>query len=84
MPAWSQESTTDKIHDFCGLKHAVPDWPEGIAMLVYPGMTALDLVGPQQVFGYVMGTRVRLVSKTNVPVLTDTQQAIDPKFTDIR
>jgi cyclohexyl-isocyanide hydratase len=81
MPAWSQQSTTDKTHDFYGLKHTAPDRPEEIAMLIYPGMTALDLVGPQQVFGYVMGTRVRLVSKTKVAVVTDTGLKIVPDLT---
>jgi len=31
----------------------MPERPEDIVMLIYPGMTALDLIGPQQVFGYV-------------------------------
>ncbi len=45
---------------------------EQIAMLLYPGMTALDLVGPQQVFGYTMGADVHLVWKTREVVTTDT------------
>lgn len=58
-----------------------PATPEQIVMLVYPGMTALDLVGPQQVFGYLMGARVHLVWKTKEPVVSDTGLAIVPAMT---
>lgn len=55
--------------------------PEEIAMLIYPGMTALDLIGPQQVFGYIMGCHVHLVAKTAQPVTTDTGVIIQPTKT---
>jgi cyclohexyl-isocyanide hydratase len=58
--------------DMGGLKHFMPPQPERIAMLVYPGITALDLIGPQQAFGYTMGTKVSLVWKTTDPIVTDT------------
>jgi cyclohexyl-isocyanide hydratase len=64
-----------------GLKYFVPDRPERIAMLVYPGMTALDLIGPQQVLGYLMGTQIHLVWKTKDPVLTDTGVSLLPTQT---
>jgi len=63
------------------IKYTMPDKPKEIAMLVYPGMTALDLVGPQQVFGYTMGARVHLVWKTKLPVVTDTGLSIVPTKT---
>lgn len=47
-------------------------------MLIYPGMTALDLIGPQQAFGYTMGTKVNLVWKTTDPVVSDTGVKITP------
>lgn len=50
-------------------------------MLVYPGMTALDLIGPQQVFGYTMGAKVHLVWKNREPVVTDTRVSILPTQT---
>ena len=50
-------------------------------MLIYPGMTALDLIGPQQVFGYLMGTHVHLVAKTKDLVVSDTGVAIQPSKT---
>jgi cyclohexyl-isocyanide hydratase len=55
--------------------------PENIVMLVYPGMTALDLVGPQQVFGYLMGVRVHLIAKSKDVVVTDTGIGIRPSMT---
>ena len=51
---------------------AVPDLTmrgsEVIAMLLYPGFTALDLVGPQYFFACMLGSTVHLV--TNQPDLT--------------
>lgn len=62
-------------------EHPIPSKPEQIAMFVYPGMTALDLVGPQQVFGYTMGAQVHLVWKTRDPVVSDTGISILPTKT---
>jgi len=71
----------EKSHDMGGMQHPMPEKPEEIAMLVYPGMTALDLIGPQQVFGYLMGTHVHLVAKTKDLVVSDTGVAIQPSKT---
>lgn len=49
-----------------------------IAMLVYPRMTALDLIGPQYMFSVMMGTKVHLVGKTLDPVTCDTGVTILP------
>ncbi|MGH9809160.1 MAG: DJ-1/PfpI family protein [Terriglobia bacterium] len=49
-------------------------------MLIYPGMAALDLIGPQQVFGY-LSRDVHLVAKTKNPVVTDTGVTILPSRT---
>jgi len=70
-----------KSHDMSAMQHLMPDRPEEIAMLIYPGMTALDLIGPQQVFGYVMGANVHLVAKTKDVVVSDTQVGIRPSKT---
>ncbi|WP_437958384.1 DJ-1/PfpI family protein [Sorangium sp. So ce119] len=42
-----------------------------IAMLVYPGFTALDLIGPQTAFGFLEDVQIHLVWKTLDPVTTD-------------
>jgi cyclohexyl-isocyanide hydratase len=81
MGGAAQEREARKEHDFLGLKHYLPERPEEIAMLVYPGMTALDLVGPQQVFGYMMGARIHLVWKNKTPVMSDTGISILPTMT---
>jgi len=70
-----------KSHEMGGMRHPMPDKPEEIAMLIYPGMTALDLIGPQQVFGYVMGANVHLVAKTKDIVVSDTGVGVLPSRT---
>ena len=52
-----------------------------IAMLVYPKMTALDLIGPQYMFASLMGAKVHLVGKTREPVTSDTGVTILPTAT---
>ncbi len=60
---------------------ASPSGTQHIAMLVYPRMTALDLIGPQYMFSVMMGTRVHLVGKTLAPVTSDTGVTITPTAT---
>ncbi len=69
------------VMEMGGLKHFVPNKPEQIAMLIYPGMTALDLIGPQQAFGYMMGAKVNLIWKSLDPVVTDTGVKLIPSAT---
>jgi len=64
-----------------GRQHSTPAKPAEIAMLIYPGMTALDLIGPQQVFGYLPGVNVELVAKTKDLVRSDTGISIRPSKT---
>ena len=52
-----------------------------VAMLVYPKMTALDLIGPQYMFASLMGAKVHLVAKTREPVTSDTGVTITPTAT---
>ncbi|MEM8794622.1 MAG: DJ-1/PfpI family protein, partial [Pseudomonadota bacterium] len=44
--------------------------------LLYPGFTALDLVGPHYMFGSLWGAKVRLVAKEKGPVMSDLNLAI--------
>jgi cyclohexyl-isocyanide hydratase len=55
--------------------------PDQIAMLVYPQMTALDLIAPQHMFASLMGATVHLVGKTMAPVTSDTGVTITPTAT---
>ncbi|MFO0898797.1 MAG: DJ-1/PfpI family protein [Pirellulales bacterium] len=52
-----------------------------IAMLLYPGFTALDLVGPHHVFSALEGFKVELVAKTADPVSSDLGLSIKPTAT---
>lgn len=54
---------------------------EQIAMLMYPGMTVMDLIGPQSMFGALMGAKIHLVSKTLEPVTSDAGVTIVPTAT---
>lgn len=60
-----------------------PTWvgSEQIAMVVYPGMTALDLTGPQYMLVGLMGAQVHLVAESLTPVMTDTGVIITPTKT---
>ncbi|UTY60261.1 DJ-1/PfpI family protein [Massilia sp. erpn] len=55
--------------------------PTDIVMLVYPGMTALDMVAPQLVFSNLPNARVHLVWKNLEAVACDTGFAILPTAT---
>lgn len=63
---------------------AIPDLKlygnEQIAMLLYPGFTALDLVGPHYMFASMMGAQVHLVTPGPdlAPVVSDLGLAIAP------
>ncbi len=54
---------------------------EQIAMLMYPGMTVMDLIGPQSMFSSMMGAKVMLVAKTLEPVTSDGGVTITPHAT---
>lgn len=56
---------------------------EHIAMLLYPGFAALDLVGPQYLFAAMMGAKIYLISPTDdlKPVVSGEGLAIVPSHT---
>lgn len=51
---------------------------EKIVLIAYPGMTALDLLGPQYMLSCMMGATVMIVAQTPEPVLSDTTLKIVP------
>ncbi|MBK7534878.1 MAG: DJ-1/PfpI family protein [Myxococcales bacterium] len=55
--------------------------PQVIAMLAYPKMTALDLVGPQMMLASLMNVEIHLVWKDRAPVPCDTGFSIVPTTT---
>jgi putative intracellular protease/amidase len=52
-----------------------------IAMLCYPRMTILDLIGPQYMFASLMGATVHLVAKSLDPITSDTGVTMIPTST---
>ena len=54
---------------------------EQIAMLIYDGMTLLDLAGPHCMFGSLKGARIHLVAKSLTPITTDDGMTIVPDAT---
>lgn len=54
---------------------------EQIAMLMYPGMTVMDLIGPHCMFGSMMGATIHLVAKTLDPVTSDAGVTLIPTAT---
>ena len=51
-----------------------------VAMLVYPRMVLLDLVGPQTILN-ILGSDIHLVAKTRAPVSTDVGIDVTPTMT---
>lgn len=60
-----------------------PGWVKNdkIALLIYPMMTALDIVAPQYAFAGLMGATVYMVAKTRDPIVSDTGLTILPSAT---
>lgn len=54
---------------------------EQIGMLLYPGFTALDYVGPQHMLASLMGATVHHIAKTMEPVTSDNKLAVLPTTT---
>jgi cyclohexyl-isocyanide hydratase len=79
-PSVPANKTDEPLHDMSGFP---TNWTgkEQVVMLLYPDFTALDLVGPQYMFGSLMGAKVHLVAKTMEPVMSDTKMAIMPTMT---
>lgn len=54
---------------------------EQIAMLIYPGMTVMGLIGPHCMLGVLMGAKIHLVAKSLDPVTSDPGVTIIPDAT---
>ncbi len=73
--------TTKSFAFDSGDLHAAASGAQRVAMVVYPGMTALDLVAPQLIFAALGNTDVQLVWKNRQTVLSDTGVPIVPTQT---
>jgi cyclohexyl-isocyanide hydratase len=52
-----------------------------IGLIFYPGMTSLDIIGPQQVFSGLPGVKIHRIWKTLDPVKTDDGMMVLPDTT---
>ncbi len=52
-----------------------------IGLVFYPGMTSLDIVGPQQFFSALPGVQIHRIWKTLSPVKTDDGMIVLPDTT---
>ena len=52
-----------------------------IGLVVYPGMTALDIIGPQQVFSGLPGVEIHRIWKTLDAISTDDGMRLLPDTT---
>lgn len=85
-PAAAQTSAAPSMAD---MGHDMADYDpkvrwmgeEEIAMLVYPGMTIMDLIGPHCMFGAMRGAKIHLVARTLDPVTSDAGVTILPTAT---
>lgn len=79
-PAATNASSTGTDHDMSAMP---ANWmgSEQIAMVLYPGFTALDFVGPHYMMAGLMGAKVHLVASSREPVMSDTGLAIAPTLT---
>jgi putative intracellular protease/amidase len=76
-------ATTQVVKPTHDMSAFPPSWTgkEQIAMLLYPGFTALDFVGPHHMLTSLMGAKVHLVAATRAPVMGDSGLAISPTAT---
>lgn len=84
LPVAAQQAlsghTTEKMADHMREMMAIPPDAPKVAMLVYPNMVALDLIGPMTVLN-ILRCNIQLVWKDRRPVATDVGLAIAPTRT---
>lgn len=79
--AAANSQSASAAHDM--MSSVPPDWmgKEQIGMLLYPGMTALDFVGPQHMFASLMGATVHHIAATTKPVKCESGLSLVPTKT---
>ncbi|RUO97758.1 DJ-1/PfpI family protein [Hyphomicrobium sp.] len=67
-------------HDMSGMPAS---WmgKEKVAFVIYPGLAAMDFIGPHCRIGNLMGATNYIVAKTKDPVLSDTKVSFNPSTT---
>ena len=82
-PAKAQAPTSQHHMPDMGRDMSKVHWmgSEQIGMLIYPGMTVMDLIGPHCMFGSLMGAKIDLVARSLDPVTSDAGVTIVPTAT---
>lgn len=77
----AEEHGLEDAHDRSHSHEKIVPGSEEIVILIYPGFTAIDALGPEYVLSGMMGSRVRLVAKDTAPVKCETGFEILPQLT---
>jgi transcriptional regulator GlxA family with amidase domain len=84
LPASAEPAEQPATHDMSDMPAS---WmgKERIAFVIYPGFTALDMVGPQYLLANLMGAKVDIVARYVEPVRSDTGLVFTPslRFEDV-
>lgn len=80
MLAATAESGTSAQHHMGKYQSLLKKGNEKILILIYPGFTALDAIGPQYMLGCMAGSQVKFVAKTNLPVRCDSGFEVVPQM----
>jgi hypothetical protein len=78
-PAATAQSAAEKAH--AGAMALLKPGTEKIAILIYPGFTALDAIGPQHMLAGMTGASVKFIAASLDPVKTDSGYHITPQLT---
>ena len=71
-PAFAEGTEEQRTDSMAAMHGAVPSGPtQQIGMLIYPNMTALDLIGPHTFLAGLMNVAVHLLWKTRTVVMSD-------------
>lgn len=79
-PAAGAAEPPPPAHDMTGMP-ATWVGREKIAMLIYPGFTALDMIGPHYMLTMLMGATTQVVARSRQPVASDTGLILVPDAT---
>jgi len=77
-PAATAQSAAEKAH--ADAMTLLKPGTEKIAILIYPGFTALDAIGPQHMLAGMTGASVKFIAATLDPVKTDSGYEITPQL----
>jgi cyclohexyl-isocyanide hydratase len=78
VPAITAQTEAEKAHALA--MNLLKPGSEKIALLIYPGFTALDAIGPQHMLAGMTGANVKFIAATLDPVKTESGYDITPQL----